>query len=199
MKRLSKEKRRQQLLEVASELFIEKGYYETTTKEIAKSAGVSEPVIYQHFTSKHELFFEVMYKIVSEAFTRMEIDTDTDLKVFLNSFIKLHLENVIKHFKSLKFLFIQILQDDKVKEYYLSTFVPKMVKLILPQLKKNANKLNNYSIEFNAMILGGMLFIFEVAKGLFDFTPENLSLEELSNRLTEIFIKIITDDEEVGS
>jgi AcrR family transcriptional regulator len=47
------------LLEVARKVFVEKGFG-TSTKEIARRAGISEGVIYQRFLTKDELFFAAM-------------------------------------------------------------------------------------------------------------------------------------------
>lgn len=55
-KRLSAANRRMQILDEASRLFAFKGLHGTTTKDIAKAAGVSEPVLYQHFNSKEEIY-----------------------------------------------------------------------------------------------------------------------------------------------
>ncbi|MCC6284894.1 MAG: TetR/AcrR family transcriptional regulator [Phycisphaerales bacterium] len=56
MTRLPAAKRREQLLSTAARLFAEVGYARATTSEIARAAGVSEPIIYRHFRSKKELF-----------------------------------------------------------------------------------------------------------------------------------------------
>ncbi|MHC5022470.1 MAG: TetR/AcrR family transcriptional regulator [Planctomycetota bacterium] len=48
--------RRRQLLEVAAELFAERGFRGTTTKELARAAGVTEPILYRHFQNKLDLF-----------------------------------------------------------------------------------------------------------------------------------------------
>jgi AcrR family transcriptional regulator len=47
------------LLEIARQVFIEKGF-SASTKAIARQAGVSEGVIFQRFTTKDELFFAAM-------------------------------------------------------------------------------------------------------------------------------------------
>jgi AcrR family transcriptional regulator len=52
--------RRSQLLEVALERFAAGGYHETSMEEIADAAGVTKPVIYQHFSSKQDLFLELL-------------------------------------------------------------------------------------------------------------------------------------------
>jgi AcrR family transcriptional regulator len=48
-KRMSALERREQLLEVARELFATKGFEALTVEEIALAAGVSKPIIYEHF------------------------------------------------------------------------------------------------------------------------------------------------------
>lgn len=54
--RLPKEQRRRQLLQVARTVFSEGGYHGVSMEEIAEAAGVSKPVLYQHFPGKHELY-----------------------------------------------------------------------------------------------------------------------------------------------
>ncbi|CAG1066014.1 HTH-type transcriptional regulator TtgR [uncultured bacterium] len=55
-KRLSGEERRAQIVKVASGLFSKKGFKGTTTREIAKAAGISEAVIFKHFSRKEDLY-----------------------------------------------------------------------------------------------------------------------------------------------
>lgn len=52
--------RRQQLVEVGRSLFAEKGFEGTSVEEIAASAGVSKPVIYEHFGGKEGLYAVVV-------------------------------------------------------------------------------------------------------------------------------------------
>jgi AcrR family transcriptional regulator len=54
--RLPAAQRRQALLETALRIFSERSYRGVTTAEIAREAGVSEPVLYRHFASKRELY-----------------------------------------------------------------------------------------------------------------------------------------------
>jgi len=54
--RLASADRRSAIVETAIRLFAEKGFRGTTTREIAAACGVSEPVLYQHFATKRDLF-----------------------------------------------------------------------------------------------------------------------------------------------
>jgi AcrR family transcriptional regulator len=56
MSRLPAAQRKEQLLDTAATLFAERGYAGATTAELAKAAGVTEPIIYRHFLSKKDLF-----------------------------------------------------------------------------------------------------------------------------------------------
>ena len=58
--RLPRDERRGQLLIAASEVFVDRGYHAAGMDEIADRAGVSKPVLYQHFSSKLELYLAVL-------------------------------------------------------------------------------------------------------------------------------------------
>jgi TetR/AcrR family transcriptional regulator, transcriptional repressor of aconitase len=57
--RLSAEERKAAIVKAALPLFARKGYAETTTKDLARAAGVSEPLLYRHFPSKEALYVEI--------------------------------------------------------------------------------------------------------------------------------------------
>ena len=58
--RLPADERRQQLLVVACDLFARSGFHETSMDDIAEAAGVTKPVLYQHFPSKRALYLELL-------------------------------------------------------------------------------------------------------------------------------------------
>jgi AcrR family transcriptional regulator len=58
--RLPAARRRQQLLEVALQVFGELGFHPTSMNDVAEAAGVTKPVLYQHFRSKRDLYREVL-------------------------------------------------------------------------------------------------------------------------------------------
>jgi AcrR family transcriptional regulator len=58
--RLPRDQRRIQLLDAASEVFASKGYHAAAMDDIADAAGVSKPVLYQHFPSKLDLYLALL-------------------------------------------------------------------------------------------------------------------------------------------
>lgn len=59
-RRLPAARRRSQLVDVALAAFSERGYAATTMEEIASAAGVTKPLLYQHFASKRALYLELV-------------------------------------------------------------------------------------------------------------------------------------------
>lgn len=62
-RRLPAASRRRQLLAVALDRFAAAGYHATSMEGIAEAAGVTKPVLYQHFSSKAELFRELIASV----------------------------------------------------------------------------------------------------------------------------------------
>ena len=58
--RLPAARRRKQLLDVALRVFAERGFHPTSMNDLAEAAGVTKPVLYQHFGSKRELYLELL-------------------------------------------------------------------------------------------------------------------------------------------
>jgi AcrR family transcriptional regulator len=81
--RLPRDQRRIQLLDAASEVFASKGYHAAAMDDIADAAGVSKPVLYQHFPSKLDLYLalldqscERLAEVVEEALASTEENAD---------------------------------------------------------------------------------------------------------------------------
>jgi AcrR family transcriptional regulator len=58
--RLPRSARRKQLLSAAQEVFVAHGYHAAAMDDIAERAGVSKPVLYQHFPGKLELYLALL-------------------------------------------------------------------------------------------------------------------------------------------
>ncbi|MDR7279528.1 TetR/AcrR family transcriptional regulator [Catenuloplanes atrovinosus] len=58
--RLPRSARRKQLLAAAQEVFVAQGYHAAAMDDIAERAGVSKPVLYQHFPGKLELYLALL-------------------------------------------------------------------------------------------------------------------------------------------
>ena len=94
-KRLSSEARKEQIIQSALSVFIEKGFSGTTTAELAKAAGISEVTLFRHFSSKQEIFHAGVEPILFESLTN-------DMPVIEGKIGVEALSNIL--FKRIKFL-----------------------------------------------------------------------------------------------
>ncbi len=78
--RLPRPVRRRQLLGAAQEIFVAQGYHAAAMDDIADRAGVSKPVLYQHFPGKLELYLALLDESADElvAIVRDALSSTTD-------------------------------------------------------------------------------------------------------------------------
>lgn len=81
--RLPRDARRAQLLTAAQHVFVTNGYHAAAMDDIAERAGVSKPVLYQHFPGKLELYLALLERHGDELVRRVReaIDSTTDNKL----------------------------------------------------------------------------------------------------------------------
>ena len=70
--RLSRSARRAQLLVAARDVFAAQGYHAAAMDDIAEKAGVSKPVLYQHFPGKLELYRALLTTYADELVGRVQ-------------------------------------------------------------------------------------------------------------------------------
>lgn len=73
--------KRKNLVKTAIRLFADQGYDGTTTLQISREAGVTEPLIYYHFRGKEELFTHILGEAFDTYYARLqslENDTETE-------------------------------------------------------------------------------------------------------------------------
>src|ERR1700737_3457217 len=64
--RVPRDVRRGQLLELAEELFMEKGYGGFSIDDLCRAAGISRPIVYEHFGSKDGIYLACLRRIRAE-------------------------------------------------------------------------------------------------------------------------------------
>jgi AcrR family transcriptional regulator len=80
--RLPRLARRRQLLGAAQEVFVAQGYHAAAMDDIAERAGVSKPVLYQHFPSKFDLYLALLDRSADDLVARVRgaLESTTDNK-----------------------------------------------------------------------------------------------------------------------
>src|SRR6201985_1319077 len=112
--RLPRDERRGQLLIAASEIFVDRGYHAAGMDEIAERAGVSKPVLYQHFSSKLELYLAVLSRHVENLVSgvRQALRTTTDNRQRLRAAVQAFFDFVEHDSQGYRLIF----ENDNVTE-----------------------------------------------------------------------------------
>ena len=106
-KRMPKDERRAQLLSAAQAVFVAAGYHSAAMDEIADRAGVSKPVLYQHFPSKLELYLTLVDQHIDEliAQVREALQSTTDNRKRVHATIATYFKFVESEGEAFRLLF----------------------------------------------------------------------------------------------
>jgi AcrR family transcriptional regulator len=76
-RRMRAPERRKQLLEVARRVFGRKGYHVVTMDDVAREAGVTKPILYDHFPSKRDLYRDLLEEDLADLKERLREALET--------------------------------------------------------------------------------------------------------------------------
>lgn len=179
---------RKKILEVSNKILLEKGYDKTTTSEIACQANIAEGTIYNYFSSKAEIFFELFSSNI------IEIDKDFiyDEKVSKSNFIELTYELVKSSFSKIKYLdkrlikeSFAVLYQDKNKKFVLLSLFKELDDKIVDTLFKFFEKAFNegYLFEKNTKLLSQTVYSILMSQLSMYTLIEEISFEEMMNTI----------------
>jgi len=130
------EQTRQKLLVAAKELFIAQGYTATTMRQIARGAGITPGAIYNHFSSKDEIFAVLLQEVAPfdhlSALLR-EVEADTVEKL-IGQFFRRFLELLTDHQDYIRLALIDAQERD-------GTTLAAIVLQLFPQIQAFYQKL----------------------------------------------------------
>jgi len=88
--------KKKSILKTAARLFAEQGFDATTTVQITKEAGVTEPLLYYHFAGKEDLLTSILDAAFTSYFSQLaDLETDTDTAFEkIENLIRLHIKIV---------------------------------------------------------------------------------------------------------
>ncbi|RZT84115.1 TetR family transcriptional regulator [Pseudonocardia sediminis] len=112
--RLSRGARRAQLLLAARDVFADQGYHAAAMDDIAERAGVSKPVLYQHFPGKLELYQALLTTYAEELVERVSvaIEKTSDNRARVNAAVAAYFDFVAGEGKAYRLVFESDLRGD---------------------------------------------------------------------------------------
>ena len=129
------DKRREQILLTAISLFSQKGFSGTTTKEIARVAGVSEAMVFRHFAKKSDIYDAILDNKTCHEGMRFPWEADSELLAAIQVkddhtvFYRMALNALNKQQADvgfLRLLFYSALEEHELAERFFSEFIAKL-------------------------------------------------------------------------
>ena len=95
----SEPSRREQLLAIAARLFAEKGFKNTTVRDIADAAGILSGSLYHHFDSKESMVDEILSTFQEGLFAQYDeiLASDDDARTKLERAVRVSFEAIEEH------------------------------------------------------------------------------------------------------
>lgn len=117
-KRMSKEERREQILESALTVFIEKGYNGSTTVDIAKEADISEVTLFRYFDSKKQIFMDAIEPILITSLKKsLELSKDLEPMKQLEYILKNRIKFISEHHEVIKLILMESQINPEIADF----------------------------------------------------------------------------------
>jgi AcrR family transcriptional regulator len=138
--RLDARNRRQQLIAVAMRLFSERGFEGTTTRAIARAAGVNEAIIFRHFPTKEDLYWAVVSSRISAAGRKQMIEryvnSDLDQAEVLTGIAENLLTRTRKDAELTRLLLFSALRNADLSESFFHTYMAEAYDLLADYFRR---------------------------------------------------------------
>ncbi|WP_374454139.1 TetR/AcrR family transcriptional regulator [Nocardioides sp.] len=91
--------RRQQILDIAAELFAARGFHGVSVAELGSACGISGPALYKHFQSKDAMLAEMLVSISETLLAegRSRVETASGPRAALEALVEWHIEFALEH------------------------------------------------------------------------------------------------------
>lgn len=157
---------KERIIRTAINLFSEKGYTETTVKEIGRGSGIKAASIYNHFESKKEILECILdeyseytrenvlsYEMISE-----KSKTEDPKKLLQSMFYRYEPENASKYSNILKIILHEHLRNEDIEDFFTKHFIiesENRLDFLLIKLIEN-NRINPVNHKYYAKILNSI-------------------------------------------
>lgn len=184
--------RRRRILEAALDLFARNGFHRTSTRQIARAAGVAEGTIFNHFPTKKDLLVAAAAQVVDDYF-REEVEPlprESALEALRETF-RVRLELGLRHAERIRFLLAELLSNQEMRQAYFEAVVLRLTdrleRLLEQRIAQGVLRPCNVRVVAGALV-GAFLTFLLVA--LLDEERRLLTspLPEISDELARLFL-----------
>ncbi len=198
-KRQMIEARRTQILMGAAEVFSQKGFYQATTKEIAKAADVSEGTIYNYFKNKRDILVAMIDLLGSEALKGMIPNSPAkNPKEFLSVLGKAMFQLLQERGRLALPILAEIAADAELRARFYQALVRPVVASIEASMQRSTPSSQwrrNEPLILAYALVGGLLLNFLLQSTHLDPRYKNISADAIIEQLVSHFLTSPTSKE----
>lgn len=193
--RFSAEDRKNQILQVATELFASKGYEGATTREIARRAKVNEAIIFRHFPTKEELYWAVIESKVQSGggkeFMRDILTAGKSLRETFMNLAETILRRREKDQSLSRLLFFSALENHRLSHRFFQSYVADYYELLADYIQQRINQGEFRAVDAQLAARGflGMVVYHSLIQELFGgnkFHP--FDVHQVAESMTDIWL-----------
>ncbi len=184
------------IMEAAVDEFTKKGFSGATTKEIARSAGISEGAVFRHFKNKMDILYEIIEKIIP----MMGVDTlkqticeckELEIREALQHILENRLEIIWKWSAFVRIIMIESNYDDKLREKYREQVYKPIHQLIYGffQERIQTGNLRNIDPEIPTNMIFSFVLFETFRQGIIEPETKDFSAENLTDVILDGMIK----------
>ena len=200
--RLSSPERRAAIIESAIRLFSEKGLRGTTTRELASAVGVSEPILYQHFTTKNDLYGAILEQlatagenVIPQIVATQSAEPMEDrrfLTQLANGIIDWHVQNPAY----VRLLLLSALENHEFHDMfytrYSKSFLEGLVQFFAHRIEIGHFRPMDPNVAVHSFI--GLIAHYALHRTVFNKSQVDLPQDQMVNGFIDIFLKGMQSD-----
>lgn len=175
-------------------LFSEKGFYGTTTQQIARAAGVNEAIIFRHFATKEELYWAVVSSRVEASGRhrklRQHLDPDADEREVLTAVAETLLNRSQEDAALTRLLFFSALRNPELSESFFRTYMAENFDLVTAYFRKGMQNGRFRKLDPAMVARGfmGMIVYHYLVQELFAGRSEKFDPHAVAQQLVDVWL-----------
>lgn len=195
MARLTSSDRKKQILEVATELFGRHGFDGVTTRQIADGAGITEAMVFRHFATKDDLYWEVLSakSAPDEVKRRLEerLQNDVEPQEIFVAIARYVLHRNLQDPAKSRLLLFSALENHRLSQRFFKTYMSEWYELLAGYIRRQMEegKFRKVDPLLAARGFVGMVFHHYLVQELFGGGKyQSYDIEEVAQTMAELWL-----------
>jgi AcrR family transcriptional regulator len=184
-------KTREKILKVATKLFAKYGFAGTSMDEIAERVGIRKASLYHHFSSKQEIYEELIERVFAEIIKIFQVSFSSgDILKDAENFISKIMNFILQNEDYVKILLRELLDENLPVKQFALEYVPKILsfgsEILERGRKEGIFKENVDPIQLSITLTGAIIIYFVFRPVIEPFIKSPFSKKAIAERVKHI-------------